>query len=69
MEMRNSNAHLSIYEIGDAPAFIIKGDASAFMIKGDTPAFMMGDMSAFVIKGDVSLAACVSFICTIRDAQ
>jgi hypothetical protein len=34
MEMHHSNTHLSLYGIGDAPAF---------MIKGDTPTFVMGD--------------------------
>jgi hypothetical protein len=46
-EMHHSNAHLSIYGMGDT---------SASMIKGDVPAFMMGDgmrdASAFVIKRD-----------------
>jgi hypothetical protein len=50
MEMCHYNAHLSIYGMGDAPAFMIKGDALVFMI-GDG----MGDVSAFVIKGDTPL--------------
>jgi hypothetical protein len=42
-----SNAHLSIYGMGDTPAFVIKGDARAFMM-GDR----MGHVRAFVIRGD-----------------
>jgi hypothetical protein len=41
MDIRYSNAHLSIYKMGDVFAFVIKGDM---------PTFMMGDMSTFVIK-------------------
>jgi hypothetical protein len=62
METRHSNAHLSIYGMGDVSAFMIKGgapafvmgdrmgDVSAFMIKGDAPVFVMGD-----IMGDAVL--------------
>jgi hypothetical protein len=45
MESHNSNAHLSIYGMGDAYAFMIKEDAPAFVM-GDG----MGDASTFVIK-------------------
>jgi hypothetical protein len=30
MEMRHSNAHLTIYGMGDVPAFVKKGDASLY---------------------------------------
>jgi hypothetical protein len=42
--MHQSNAHLSIYGMGDVPAFMIKGDASAFV---------MGGTPVFVIKGNM----------------
>jgi hypothetical protein len=35
MKTRYSNAHLSLYRMGDMPVFMIKGDTPAFMIKGD----------------------------------
>jgi hypothetical protein len=31
METHHSNAHLSIYGMGDAPAFVIKGDVPIVM--------------------------------------
>jgi hypothetical protein len=37
MKMRHSNTRLSIYGMGDTPAFVINGDAPTFVIKGDTP--------------------------------
>jgi hypothetical protein len=40
MEVRHSNARLSIYGIGDAPTFLMRdgmGGASAFVIEGDAP--------------------------------
>jgi hypothetical protein len=61
--MRHSNNCLSIFGMGDTPAFVIKGYASAYVI-GDG----MGDAPAFVIKGDALLETCVSFTCIIRDA-
>jgi hypothetical protein len=64
MKTRHSNAHLSIYGMGDASAFVIKGDATAFLM-GDG----MGDASAFVIKGDAPREMYVSFTCIIGDAQ
>jgi hypothetical protein len=64
METHHSNAHLSIYGMGDTTAFMIKEDVPAFML-GDG----MGDASAFVIKEEAPLAICVSFTCIIRDAQ
>jgi hypothetical protein len=64
IEMRHSNAHLSIYRMGDVPAFMKKGDTSAFVL-GDG----MGDVPAFVIKGDVPLEMCVSLTCVIGDMQ
>jgi hypothetical protein len=64
METRHSNARLSIYEMGDAPTFVIKGDTCAFEM-GDG----MGVVLAFVIKGDKLLATRVSFTCIIEDAQ
>jgi hypothetical protein len=47
MEMRHSTACLSIYRMGDVPAFMIKGDTLAFVM-GDG----MGDAPTFMIKGD-----------------
>jgi hypothetical protein len=64
METCHSNTRLSIYRMGDAPAFVIIGDAPAFMMgKG------MGDEPAFVIKGDTPLETRVCFPCIIEDAQ
>jgi hypothetical protein len=67
IEMRHSNAHLSIYGMRDAPTFMM-GDGME-----DTPAFMIGDgmedVPAFVIKGDTPLAMRISFTCIIRDVQ
>jgi hypothetical protein len=57
MEMRHSNARLSIYGMGDEPAFVIKGDATTFVV-GDR----MGDVPAFMIKGDAPRETCVSFV-------
>jgi hypothetical protein len=48
IDMQNFNARLSIYGMGDTPAFMIKGDARAFVM-GDG----MRDAPSFVIKGDV----------------
>jgi hypothetical protein len=62
--MCHSNARLSIYGMGDAPAFVKKGNMPAFVM-GDGK----GDVSAFVIKGDAPLAIHVSFTCIIGDAQ
>jgi hypothetical protein len=41
MEMHCSNAHPSIYRMGDAHTFVIKGDTRAFLMgdgMGDVPA-------------------------------
>jgi hypothetical protein len=64
METRHSNTRLSIYEMGDVPAFMIKEDVPAFMM-GDG----IGDMLAFVIKGDAPLETHVSYTCIIGDTQ
>jgi hypothetical protein len=64
METLYSNARLSIYRMGDTPAFMIKGDTPTFVM-GDR----MGDALTFVIKGDVPRATCVSFTCIIRDVH
>jgi hypothetical protein len=53
MKTCHSNAHLSIYEMRDMPAFVKKGDAPAFVM-GDG----MRDASAFMIKGDAPLEMC-----------
>jgi hypothetical protein len=50
MEMHYSNTCLSIYEMGEAPTFVIKRDVLAFVM-GDG----IGDMSAFMIKGNTCL--------------
>jgi hypothetical protein len=48
-------------------------DTSAFIIKGDVRAFMMGerveDTSAFMIKGDAPLATRASFAFIIGNAH
>jgi hypothetical protein len=58
------NARLSILEMGDWSAFMIKRDAHAFMM-GEG----MRDTSAFEIKGDAPLATRVSFAFIIGDAH
>jgi hypothetical protein len=64
METHHSNACLSIYGMGDAPALVIEADA---------PAFVMGDgmenVPAFVIKGNEPLETCISFTCIIGYTQ
>jgi hypothetical protein len=55
---------VSIYEMGDTPAIVIKGDVLAFMIEDG-----IGNAPAFMIKGDTPLATYVSFTCIIGDAQ
>jgi hypothetical protein len=64
METRHSNAHLSLYGMGDAPTFMKKGDAPSFLM-GDE----MEDMPFFVIIGDAPLETHISFTYIIRDAQ
>jgi hypothetical protein len=64
IEMHHSNAHLSIYRMGDAPAFVIKGDAAAFVMGDGT-----GDAPAFMIKGDMPQVMHVSFTSIIGDEQ
>jgi hypothetical protein len=48
METHHSNTRLSIYGMGDTPAFVIKGYMPTFVMEDG-----MGDASAFMIKGDV----------------
>jgi hypothetical protein len=55
MKTCHSNAHLSIYGMGDAPAFVMEDG--------------MGDASAFVVKGDAPLAMRTSFTYIIGDTQ
>jgi hypothetical protein len=64
MEMHQSNARLSIYGMGDVPAFMIKGDVPTFVMEQ-----RMGDVSTFMIKGAVPLGMHISFTCIIGDAQ
>jgi hypothetical protein len=55
MEICHSNTHLSIYEMGDVSAFMMRDG--------------MRYAPIFVIKGDAPLATCVFLTCIIRDVQ
>jgi hypothetical protein len=55
-EARHSNAHLSIYGMREAPAFVIKGDTPTFVIGNG-----MVDVPTFGIKGDAPRETRVSF--------